>query len=1140
MSGSNEHVSRPLPPAELSALLDAQEQRHLRDASVEAYATESDPIAKRVTVYISFSTKDQGLAEKLAEEITIQLKTLVRDEYEVTVWTSSDTPLGEDITTVREEHLCAASAAVVLLSPSYLADDDESKQVHEHFPHPVLVRLKELPQGASFAPFDSKAVIPGRAYHNARTTAAREEIAQHVASRVRDQLRQDRERFTYTAPADPADPAQLARERLAAARLSENTEFIESEAYLGKFSESLDLTYSKVDDRSRQSSSNRFVAIDRLQKWATDHSTQSNRLCALLGDLGTGKTTTSILFARRLLDEYEDEAGTDAPLPLYFDLRDLTTSRLSNFGLRSMLEQMINQSSPHPVNVDQVIETIRSHECIVIFDGLDEVLVHLEEREGQKLTRGLLQVLTLTNDAGKALSKLMLTCRSQYFRSVRDELSFFSNQNREWVRGEDYLVLTMLPFEEEQILEYLERNIPGSDPQRLLEMISSVHDLRSLAKQPVMLNMIRDVLPDIEQALADGRRFRAVDLYGRFVHRWLERDDAKHMLKSEHKRILMSRMAVEVWKSERRTWPADWMETWMLRFLDDHRELKLEYREWMPDQWKQDLRTATFLSRREDVFTFAHSSLLEYFLAKGLVEALLGDDPDSGEALNVWDLPRTSQESLVFFGELLDALDPPDRQQALKTLTRVAHEGTPRARTLAFSYVLLARQRGFPNISTREFNLADVDLSSWQIGVENQQVLDLTGIDFSNARLDDAVLTNVKLDNSDWHCSSLRRTRLISCTLTGANLTGSDLTGTIFRYCDLSRLDIGSATTYRTQLLFSRSSHSGPDVLNAPIDEQAVPFTTSPELYLPPFRITTAEWNPERLSILTAGPNGAQIWDAVTGEQTRTLTTATTTTGAWSPDGLHILTTGPNGARVWDANTGGLTHTLTTMNTRAGAWSPNASNILTTGSNGAIIWNADTGQSVLSLGDDRVNEAFWRPDGILILTVTTEDIKLWNAATGELIRTLDILSNVYTCAWHPDDHRLLTVGSSGHSIWDSCTGERIATLTIYDSDGGSWSPDGKQLVTVGADGTQIWDGTTGRLSHKLATLYARSASWSPDGTKVLTWGSDGAYVWDADTGHMIINLTKHYTTSCAWSPNGAHVVANTNQGVYIYMADRRK
>ena len=156
--------------------------------------------------------------------------------------------------------------------------------------------------------------------------------------------------------------------------------------------------------------------------------------------------------------------------------------------------------------------------------------------------------------------------------------------------------------EKDQILEYLERNVPGSDPHRLLDTIRSVHDLRSLAQQPVLLAMIREVLPDVEATLADGRRFRSVDLYERFVNRWLERNDGKHTLLPEHKCRLMSRLAREVWVSGRRTWSAEWMEKWLLVFLNKHPEMELDYSSRMPTQWKQDFRAATFLSRRGNDF----------------------------------------------------------------------------------------------------------------------------------------------------------------------------------------------------------------------------------------------------------------------------------------------------------------------------------------------------------------------------------------------------------------------------------------------------------------------------------------------------------------------------------------------------------
>ena len=60
--------------------------------------------------------------------------------------------------------------------------------------------------------------------------------------------------------------------------------------------------------------------------------------------------------------------------------------------------------------------------------------------------------------------------------------------------------------------------------------------------------------------------------------------------------------------------------------------MELDYKERMPDQWKQDFRTATFLTRRRDDFSFAHSSLLEYFLAKHLADSLTAKSADKALA----------------------------------------------------------------------------------------------------------------------------------------------------------------------------------------------------------------------------------------------------------------------------------------------------------------------------------------------------------------------------------------------------------------------------------------------------------------------------------------------------------------------------
>ena len=927
---------------ELSERSEAQVGRHSRDETVEAYVVENDPYAPGARIHISFSQKDGKLANNMAESIEQQMRALLREKADLTVTRSDGIPTGEDREKTLDRWVEEANAAVVLLSPDYLNESAERDRVASHFPHPVIVKLKALPDGASFAPFDPCHIVAPHIVQETRGSSSRSKIAQIVTSRLHQILCDEIDDLGGPArPNELVHPDFFAQRLFERARLSNETTFVSSHAQVGAFEEAVNWGDSAEFARTAVVSRNAIPAMGRLIEWVNNREDKAPGLCALLGDLGTGKTTTSILLTRELLARRKD--GQDVPLPIYFDLRDLDVDRLSDFGLRSMLEQMLRQSSPTPIDVDRALEIISAERCLVVFDGLDEVLVHLEESAGQRLARGLLQTLALTAPENNSDIRLMLTCRSQYFRSVREEFSFFSGQNREHVRGEDYLVLTMLPFNEDQILEYLERNVPGSDPHRLLDTIRSVHDLRSLAQQPVLLAMIREVLPDVEATLADGRRFRSVDLYERFVNRWLERDDGKHTLLPEHKCRLMSRLAREVWVSGRRTWSAEWMEKWLLVFLNKHPEMELDYSSRMPTQWKQDFRTATFLSRRGNDFAFAHSSLLEYFLARSMADALLADD--EGESLTAWNIPRPSQESLNFFGEILDGLNDVDCQRALKRLAEVAHSGSPRARAAVLAYVLLAGSKKFPIISTQALNLSSTDLRHWELGTEAEP-LDLTGVPFTEARLDDAVLTRVRLDHTDAAGVSFLRARLTKCSLIKTSLESCNLSGTIFRQCNLTDIDIRRATFHRTQLLFSHPIIEGDGVLiapaPAPVGNTPRILTTYPGLKM----VNCAAWSPDGTRFLTTDDNGVRMWDATTGETTQTLTTDTdwTNSAAWSPDGTHILTTGRGGVRTWDATTGETTQTLTTNSTFSAAWSPDGTHILTTGLLGVHMWDATTGQ----------------------------------------------------------------------------------------------------------------------------------------------------------------------------------------------------
>ena len=897
-------------------------------------------------------------------------------------------------------------------------------------------------------------------------------------------------------------------------------------------------------------------AVERLVSWACGSDDEHSPMCALLGDLGTGKTTTTVLATQRLLELRK--AGEQVPLPIYFDLRDLSPTALKDFGLRTLLTQLLAKASLSNVTVDNILTTIQDEHTLIVFDGLDEVLVHLTPGDGQRLTRSLLEVLDLDDRGSQEDSprtRLLLSCRTQYFRTVEEEFFFFDGQGRENKRGKDYLVLTLLPFNEDQIREYLRRNVPEADINQLMETICSVHNLRELASQPVLLNMIREVLPTIYEDLSAGHEVRSVDLYEGFVNKWLGRDEGKRTLIPEHKIQLMTHLAWQVWRLGSRTWPAHWMEEWMLQFLHTHPDMELHYAGRMPDQWKQDFRTATFLARRGDDFSFAHSSLLEYFLAVRLADSLEAESED--EARVAWDITRPSDEAFAFFAELIDRFSATAQRQRLARLTHVGRQASATARTNVFAYTLRALDKGAPHPRPDALNLADTDLRGWTIGSEKTP-LNLAGISLRGARLDDARIRHARLDRLDATAASMRRTLLEHCTLTQANLENADLAGTVFRHCDLDGASLDKATRYRTQLLHTKGYRRElPDILTAPLSEQD-PLRVLPEAQILGGHsswVNAVAWSPDGHHILTASrDHTARIWDATTGDNTLTLTRAhkeRITAVAWSPDGHHILTASADGtARIWDATTGDNTLTLThTDPVNAVAWSPDGHHILTASEDRtARIWDATTGDNTLTLTRTdpvtavalSVSAVAWSPDGHHILTASGDGTaRIWDATTGDNTLTLTHTDPVIAVAWSPDGTHILT-GSWDHTarIWDATTGDNTLTLTLTHTSWVTvlalsvsevvWSPDGTHILTGSMDGTaRIWDATTGDNTLTLThTDWVRAVAWSPDGHHILTASADGtARIWDATTGDNTLTLTHtDPVNAVAWSPDGHHIL----------------
>ena len=119
-------------------------------------------------------------------------------------------------------------------------------------------------------------------------------------------------------------------------------------------------------------------ALEFLLDWARDPEGQP--CCALLGQLGMGKTTTCMALSRELLAARQNDRT--APLPIYFDLRHLGEDAKREPDLAAIIDTVLRRSwrggqMQAPVAAAEVVRLVQQEGAIAIFDGLDEVLVHL-------------------------------------------------------------------------------------------------------------------------------------------------------------------------------------------------------------------------------------------------------------------------------------------------------------------------------------------------------------------------------------------------------------------------------------------------------------------------------------------------------------------------------------------------------------------------------------------------------------------------------------------------------------------------------------------------------------------------------------------------------------------------------------------
>lgn len=378
--------------------------------------------------------------------------------------------------------------------------------------------------------------------------------------------------------------------------------------------------------------------VDAILDWL--RTAQAEPLFLLLGDLGTGKT----IACQRVVQEL----GRAGPYrPIYVDLRWVNLPKDRMPTLEEIVDPCLAGNTRPGEMAPRTAELLRRAEeepILWVLDGLDEALVHLTENDSARFTQRLLRLCERTP------TRVLLSCRTHFFRKPEEEPRLIRG-----VCATNYRALTLLPLNEAQIRDFLARSVREIDPDEAMRRLSSVHDLRGLCANPYVLRLVADDLVMIEALRRAGRPI-GIALYRSVVESWLNRDSGKHQLLAEDKAALMTHLATWMWRSDATEFPMRGIEAQMYAWIETDPARRRRYRGYSADKLETDLRTSTFLVRKPGeaaAFRFAHPSLLEYFLALGLVEALAADHPEG------WTIPEPSAATFDFVRQrLAEVADP--------------------------------------------------------------------------------------------------------------------------------------------------------------------------------------------------------------------------------------------------------------------------------------------------------------------------------------------------------------------------------------------------------------------------------------------------------------------------------------------------
>jgi len=873
-------------------------------------------------------------------------------------------------------------------------------------------------------------------------------------------------------------------------------------------------------------------ALAYFSRWL---GTEKDNVIIVLGDLGTGKSTLAqFLFydlARTFLSD-----PLRHPAPILIPLKEVR-KEVSLEGI------IISHFAQNQINIDynRFSHLVRVGKIIIFFDGFDEMADRVQWKVTQSNFNELLR-------AGYGRGKVFLTCRTHYFKDRREQVSLIVGKGPRPSSTETVLykelkqktgaeLLYLKEFNKDQIKDYLRRVRPDSFEENY-NKIQRIHNLEELAHRPLLLDLIVNSLPQLE----NHQDVNAANLYTIFTNLWIEREREKghgKVIDSKLKLAILFQLTWQMWHEEKE----EIHYTDLVQFLKQFEDTRtIKWSSEVMDDIFREMMTASFLKRDDDGnFSFMHRSFMEFFLARRIHITFSANPKAIPTVLNT----RRFDRKIIFFLSLLDR----PHNKLLAPLQQILTN--PYAKNISEN----ALQILYWHIRVG-LNM-DNEINDMQMLQQKTGELIPKGIQLSSALFQEMVFEGANLSNADLSGADLTRANINHAILDGADLQSAKMDGVRaehvqainanFRQTSITKASFNGADLTDSIFVGVFKDASFVNVKGLDISKKFDPTSLRPIVQRLCLRnVSRIQALPDGQSVVMGTDDGLillfRVWENkyvwIYEDDISEIKAL-----ACSKDGKLMAYGKQAKIIVRRLNTGKILYKLNRHRNDVTdiCFSPNNKYLASSGLDHEVyMWQLSDGNIKYKCeGHTEVATCVnFSPNGRMLASGGRDKkVRLWNMQDGKFIRSLiGHPSNISAISFSPDSTMLATAGGAKMiSLWSIDTAKQIRTFIGHHGQINAiqFSPDATILAAACQDKkVYFWQVENARSLFQMKRHEAsvNDVSFFPDGKTLISVGNDQSVrVWDVENQKTCQEIRPHLGSilSMDFSPNGKAIAAGT-------------